>query len=186
MDAYTPHLEALLFFKGESVPITELAELLELDTESVHTALTELQDKLARDGRGVRIVLTDTHAALSTAPETNEYVERAHKAEYAKELSKAALETLAVIIYHGPVSKATLDYIRGVNTGTILRNLQTRGLIEKTTDTAQRTTYYQPTAELFQHLGITRADELPEYHEVRQELETNTAYARDTESQQHN
>src|SRR3989344_8813132 len=90
------------------------------------------------------------------------------KSELSEELSKSALETLTLVLYRGPVNKSNIDFIRGVNSQFILRNLLVRGLIERVAhETDKRVLLYRATFELLQHLGISRITELPEYDTVQ-------------------
>jgi segregation and condensation protein B len=86
------------------------------------------------------------------------------------------LETISIIAYKGPVSRAEIDYIRGVQSNFILRNLQIRGLVEKiTNEKDHRSFLYRPTFELLQFLGVSRIEDLPEYDKVKAEFEQNLA-----------
>ncbi len=86
-------------------------------------------------------------------------------------MTPSALETLSIIIYRGPITKKEIDYIRGVNSGFILRNLLIRGLIEKDESKEGRGVQYKPTLDLLSLLGISNLSELPEYDAVKKEIE---------------
>ena len=162
-------LEAILFFKGETVEMKELESLLGLDDAGVRAVLTNLQRDLSV--RGVRVITNGTSVQLVTAPELGEFFDTLRKEELARELTKAAAETLAIVLYQGPVSRSEIDYIRGVNSTFILRNLQVRGLVEKITRPGEERRFlYQPSVELFAHLGITALSDLPEFDKVKREL----------------
>jgi segregation and condensation protein B len=93
------------------------------------------------------------------------------KDELSKELSKATLETLSIIIYKQGSTRAEIDYIRGVNSSFILRNLLIRGLIQKESHpTDSRKYFYKPTFELLGFLGIQKLEELPDYQMLAQAL----------------
>jgi segregation and condensation protein B len=166
-----PHIEAILFFKGEPVTVTELKDLLETDEETVQRALAELQDQLAH--RGVRLVRTERAATLATAPQSSDYIDALRRSELQKSLGKAGYETLTIIAYCAPISRPAIDYIRGVNSTFMVRNLMVRGLVERTQFSSDsKTYYYQPTTQLLQYLGVTHVSELPEYDTIRTELTT--------------
>jgi segregation and condensation protein B len=75
------------------------------------------------------------------------------------------------VLYHGPISRREIDYVRGVNSAFILRNLLVRGLVEKTdAKEGERSFTYKPTLELLSHLGVTKIEEFPEYEQVKNEL----------------
>ena len=94
------------------------------------------------------------------------------KEELNKELSKASLETLSIILYKNGVSRAEIDYIRGVNSSFTLRALSVRGLIEKTIDTKDNRRYiYKPSFDTLSFMGIKSAEELPDYREVNNSIQ---------------
>ena len=89
-----------------------------------------------------------------------------------RDLGKAGSETLAVVLYRGPVSRADIDYIRGVNCAFILRNLQVRGLVQRISNPKNaRSFLYEATPDLLKHLGVTEITSLPDYQAMRDELE---------------
>ena len=165
-----PHIEAILFFRNEPTSIKKLVELSGRSTEDVHIAIENLKDKLT--GRGVALIFKDDEVSLGTAPEFSATIEAMAKEELSRDLGKASLDTLTIVLYHGPVTKAQIDNIRGVNSGFILRNLLIRGLVEKNpNDKDQRSFLYKPTLELLAHLGIRQISDLPEYDDLRKSLD---------------
>jgi segregation and condensation protein B len=120
---------------------------------------------------------------LATAPESAPVIEKISKEEINRDLSKAAAETLAIVLYQGPIAKSKIDYIRGVNSVFILRNLQIRGLVEKTEHPEDKRSYlYQPTFELLSYLGVTKKEDLPEYGTVEKKIEEFVATAENIDS----
>ncbi|MBU6370532.1 MAG: SMC-Scp complex subunit ScpB [Patescibacteria group bacterium] len=164
-------IEAVLFWKGEPVSLKKLAQIFTKPEEEISAALAALEANLA--GRGVSLVRKDDEVALATAKETSELIEKLTKEELVKDLGKAGLETLSIIIYQGPISRAEIDYIRGVQSNFILRNLAIRGLVERVPNPKdQRSFLYKPTFELLSHLGLTKIEEMPQYAEARAEIES--------------
>ncbi len=162
-------IEAVLFWKAEPVAIADLAKQLEQSEEQVRTALVFLRGKL--EGRGVMLVEKDGEVLLGTHPEAATLIERLTKEELSRDLGKAALETLTIVLYKGPVARAEIDYIRGVNSSFILRTLQVRGLVEKIINPADSRSYlYRPTFELLQHLGLSKVEDLPEFGSLVDEI----------------
>lgn len=162
-------LEALLFFRGAPVSFKELAKDLGVDSARVREGLETLRGRL--EGRGVTLSVYDDAALLTTTGEMSETIERLTKEELERDLGKAGLETLTVILYHGPVSRAQIDYIRGVNSTFTLRQLMVRGLIERIDNPKDgRGFLYKPTFELLSFLGLSSLEELPEYEAVRGEM----------------
>ena len=173
-------IEALLFFKGEPVSTKEMAKYLKTKESAVKEALGTLEQKL--EGRGLSLVYKDNKVMLGTGREMGPLLEELRKEELDKELSKASLETLSVILYKEGVTRSDIDYIRGVNSSFILRNLLIRGLIErKTHPTDSRKYVYSPTFELLQHLGLSKMEDLPEYTEVTKSLQESVEGAEETQ-----
>ncbi|MEK7174471.1 MAG: SMC-Scp complex subunit ScpB [Patescibacteria group bacterium] len=164
-------LEALLFVHGEPLSFVKIAKILEVDEATVRGLAKTLEERLADEERGLMLVLGGERAQLATKPAFAKIVEGFVKAELAEELTPASLETLAIIAYFGPVTKARIDYQRGVNSAFILRNLMIRGLILRATDPAHPTSYvYRPSFLLLTHLGLARQEDLPDYENYRQLL----------------
>jgi len=166
-------LEALLFWKGEPVTHKRVAEILKvtnpsLTVEALNLAITELETVLASRGGGLVLVQKDDELMLGTAPAAAPLIEQLTKDELTRDLGKAGLETLAIVLYKGPISRREIDNIRGVNSTFILRNLLIRGLVEKVTSPEdQRAFLYKPTMQLITFMGITKPEELPEYEAMR-------------------
>ena len=162
-------LEAILFFKGEPVKRAQLASYLNVSVEQIDHGLKKLEQQLV--GRGVGLVFNNNEVMLTTAPEASDLISKLIKEELDRNLGKAGIETLTIILYQGPLSRREIDYIRGVNSTFILRHLLIRGLIDKTPNPKdQRSFLYKPTLELLNWLGIKRLEDLPEWRSVRQEL----------------
>jgi segregation and condensation protein B len=163
-------IESLLYFQGEPMEVVDIAKITKQNEDAVRVSLTTLQENLTT--RGIRLILTETSAELRTAPEASDIIEDLIKNEIHKDIGKAGLETLAIVIYRGPLSRRDIDYIRGVNSSYILRNLQIRGLVERQENKADSRSYlYTATPELLAHLGIQQASELPEFERVKTDIE---------------
>ncbi len=167
------NIEAVLFWKGEAVSLKDLAHFFEIDVAAVETALNDLGNSL--EHRGLSLVRNGDEVMLYTAPEASELIKKLTKEELAREVSKAGVEVLSLIMYRGPISKRDIDYIRGVNSNYIVRNLLVRGLIERVESRDNRSFIYQPTFELLAHLGISKKEDLPEYDIVQKDVETFTS-----------
>ena len=164
------NIEALLFFRGEPVSRRELGKLLGVKEKEVEQGISELKEKLT--GRGVALIENGDEVELRTAPEASEIIENIRKEELSRDLGRAGAETLAIILYKSPVTRAEIDYIRGVNSTFILRNLMVRGLVERIANPSDaRSFVYKPTVELLSHLGVKNIFELPQYALVQKELD---------------
>ncbi len=163
-------IEGLLFYKGEDVQIKKLAELLNVSQDEVEEALKKLEQSLA--GRGLVLVRKDDSVVLGITSALSSLIESIRKEEITKELSKASLETLSIVLYKNEVPRSEVDYIRGVNSSFILRNLLVRGLIEKIIDPKDsRRFLYRPTFDTLSFMGITNISQLPNYNEVKAQLQ---------------
>lgn len=162
-------IESYLFYTGESVAIKRLAKIFEVGEHDVRNAVQELKDAL--QNRGVVLMEQDGEVMLATHPEMSDMIMSLKKQELSDPLSKGALETLALILYKDGATKPEIDFIRGVNSGFMLRNLLIRGLIEKTENPLdKRVAKYRATFEALQFLGITSIHELPQFNHFTEEL----------------
>ena len=155
-----------MFYKAAPVKKSELLDLLEVKTEQLEEAVTELKKNLS--GTFV-LVENDENLELVLNSSFDDLIETIRKDELKRDIGKAGAETLAIVLYRGPVSRGEIDHIRGVNSAYILRSLETRGLVEK--DTKGRRTEYRPTIELLKHLGLREKAELPDYQTIMDSLE---------------
>jgi segregation and condensation protein B len=168
-------LEALLFWKGEPISKKKVLSALDIKPAELEEAIKNLETSLSN-----RIMITDDEIELRTAPEVGKLIEKLTKDELMRDLGKAGLETLSIILYKSPVKRSEIDYIRGVNSSFIIRNLLIRGLIDRVSEkeATGRGYSYKPTMDLLAHLGIAKIEDLPEYSKVKEELE---AFAAETE-----
>ncbi len=161
-------IEAILFASGEVMGKSELATLLEIEVDDLHTALKALTRELA--SRGIALVETEREVELRTAPAAAEIVKRMRERELSRDLGKASLETLAVIAYRRGSTRSEIDWVRGVNSSASVRTLLLRGLIEGAEDEQDRRKIrYGITTEALAHLGVRSADKLPRFVELSSE-----------------
>ncbi len=161
------HLEALLFAEGGPLTKKKLMALLGLDTDALTTAVLDLETALG--ARGLALVQTGDEIELRTSPHAADTIRTYRESELARDLGKASLETLAIILYRGTATRTEIDWVRGVNSGAALRSLLLRGLIEKTEDAAdKRRARYHATVDALAHLGVSKLEELPRFDELRQ------------------
>lgn len=163
-------IEAVLFYTAEPVGIDFLAKTLDISREETLSAIGELGQSL--NTRGVRLVFHNDEVVITTAPEYSETIEKIIKEERERDLGRSGIETLSIIAYRGPISKKEIEYIRGVNSQYALRNLLLRGLIErKNSETDMRVVGYNVTGDALRYLGLSHISELPEYEEMKKQLE---------------
>jgi len=163
-------IEAILFYKAEPLSLKRLSQILKKSEEEIKENIIILKKDLHE--RGLTILEWEDEITLGTSKEVSELVETLVKDEFVKDLGKAGLETLSIILYQGPISRSDIDYIRGVNSNFILRNLLVRGLIERIENPKdQRSFLYKPTLELLSYLGVSSIKELPDYELVKKDIE---------------
>ncbi len=158
-------IEGLLFYKGEDVSIKSLSLLLNVPENEIEEGLKILEQSLS--GRGLVLVRKDDKVVLGITGELSSIIESIRKDEITKELSKASLETLSIVLYKNRISRSEIDYVRGVNSSFILRNLLVRGLVEKVMDSKDnRRVLYCPTFETLTYMGVASIKDLPNYEQV--------------------
>lgn len=169
MKDITNQLESILFLKGEPVSANWLARTIGKTENEIKSALDELAEQL--NERGIRLIKNGNEVVLAAAPENAEILKEIVKLEFDSELSKSAVETLSIIIYKTAASRAEIDYVRGVNSSFILRNLLVRGLIEKEVKRGKDSAYvYKPSFKLLEYLGVSSLEQLPDYGLVSEKL----------------
>lgn len=155
-------VESLLFVADEPVQVDRLASVLQVGLDQVEAALGELSQDCEQH-RGVRLQFKGQRVQMVTAPEATEYIRRFLGLELTSRLSSAALETLAIVAYRQPVTRAQIEAVRGVNSDSVLRTLVNRGLIREAgrLEQAGRPIIYATTFEFLQQFGLSSLDELP-------------------------
>lgn len=160
-------IEGVLFYKANPMKKQALTKLFSVTAEELEAAFVKLQDRL-KDG-ATTLVTTETEVTLALRAEFDEIIEQIRKDEMRRDIGKAGAETLAIILYRGPISRVEIDRIRGVNSSYIVRNLEVRGLVERNTDDKQMK--FTITTDLLRHLGINNKTELKDYATVMDALE---------------
>lgn len=170
-------IESLLFSSGHALSYKKLAEVLspfgrsteggKISEEDVKKLLKELADDYEKNNRGLRLVFLDDKVQLVAAPESVEMIKKLIKSDFEEDLSQAALETLAIVAYRGPISRAAVENLRGVNCSFILQSLAIRGLIGRYNNPEDGHSYiYNVTFDFLKHIGLSRIEDLPSYDEL--------------------
>jgi len=155
-------LEAVLLVTDEPVPAAVLAQVAEQPIGEVERVLQGLVEDYARSGRGFELRLVAGGWRLYTRADCAPYVERFVLDGQSARLTQAALETLAVIAYRQPVTRARVSAVRGVNVDGVVRTLLARGLIaDAGQDPDSAGTLYRTTPLLLERLGLQALDDLP-------------------------
>lgn len=159
-------IESLLFITNQPLTVKRLVELTKAETAAVQQALKALATDYQQAERGIMLQRTGDKVQLATIGDNAKLVKDFIKAETTGELTRAALETLTIVAYRGPVSRAELEQIRGVNCAIILRNLLIRGLIEVIDDKKKMQVTYTVTLDFLKFLGLHEPAELPDYQKL--------------------
>ncbi len=154
-------VESLLFVSSEPVLVNHIAEVLNVPIDQVEQSLAELKE--GSTSRGLRLQRKGDRVQLTTRPEVAPYIEKFLGLDLSSRLSKPALETLSIVAYQQPVTRAQIEQVRGVNCDAVLSTLLTKGLIEEIgrLDTAGRPIQYGTTFAFLQHFGLRGLDDLP-------------------------
>ncbi len=164
-------IESLLFVSSRPLSVKRLAEVTGHPKEQVREALETLSGEYAaRPDSGFLLMRNGDEVQLATSPDNAAMVRDFLKDESFGELTRPALETLTIVGYRGPLTKAELEQIRGVNCSLILRNLMIRGLVETEggkTDDPSAPALYRVTFDFLRYLGLGGTAELPDYEHLR-------------------
>lgn len=160
-------IESLLFAYGEAMTEKQLSELLAVPRPEMASCLALLRARYGESSSGLVLLEKNGELKLATKPENAPVVEECLRKDRETALGKASLETLSVIAYRAPCSRADIDAVRGVNSSSALRALLLRGLIERQENPMDKREYlFAPSFRLLETLGITRVDALPDYESL--------------------
>jgi len=155
--------ESLLFVSGRPLEYTEMRKLLDVDDLRLARVLDTLAEQLESQGRGIRLQRLGSQVQLVTAPENARYIAALLGLPMTAKLTTAAMETLAVISYRQPMTRAQIEAVRGVNSDRALASLIQHGLVAEVgrAATVGRPALFATTPEFLQQFGLTSLDELP-------------------------
>lgn len=160
-------IESILFVAARPLSIARLTEICGAKKDDISKALDEIAESYASAGSGIRLVRHGDSVQMATSQETSDLVREFLKDETTGELTKPSLETLTIVAYRGPMTKAEIEQVRGVNCSLILRNLMMRGLVEAMGEHGNPLTQYRVTMDFLRFLGLSSVEELPEYDILR-------------------
>lgn len=151
----------------------KVEKILEVKREECDALIDTLRQELASEMRGLTLLSTPEEIQLVTKPQFGGLLLSFMKEELTEELTPASLETLSLVAYGGPISRARLDFLRGVNSSFTVRTLRLRGLVERSPAPAvSHSAVYDLTADSLRHLGVGKREDLPRYAEFRAHLES--------------
>jgi segregation and condensation protein B len=155
-------LESILLAASVPVSVSQLAGILERESSEIEAGLKRIQTHFS-EYHGIRLQWHANRVQLTTAPEYAGVIEKFLGLDTSSRLSRAALETLAIVAYKQPITRPGIDSIRGVSSDGVMKNLLSKGLIEETgrTEGPGRPILYSTTPDFLQHFGLSSLEELP-------------------------
>ena len=156
-------VEAILFAAGERIEVSRLSQVLEVDPDEIITAVDALADELAFNRRGIRILRLEDGYQMVSSGEMADYVTKALETRKPPKLSSSQLETLTIIAYYQPATKAMVEQIRGVDSAYSVAALLNKKLIEEAgrLNVPGRPIQYRTTPDFLRTFGISSLEELP-------------------------
>ena len=156
-------LEAILFAAGERVEVARLAQVLELDPKEIIQAADRLSDELAYERRGIRILRLENGYQMVSSGEMADYITKTLETRKPPKLSSSQLETLTVIAYYQPATKAMVEQIRGADSSYSVAALMNKKLIEEAgrLNVPGRPIQYKTTPDFLRTFGLSSLEELP-------------------------
>lgn len=156
-------LEAILFASGERVEVSRLSEVLEIDPDEIIAAMNTLADQFAFERRGIRIVQLDRGYQMVSSGEMADYVTKTLETRKPPKLSASQLESLTIIAYYQPATKAMVEQIRGVDSAYSIAALLNKKLIEEAgrLNVPGRPIQYRTTPDFLRTFGLASLEELP-------------------------
>ena len=156
-------VEAILFASGDSMPIARLSLILDTDENEILRVAMELAEKYEQEQRGMRILRLDDRLQMCSAPEFAPFIAKTLEQRKHSVLSQPALETLAIVAYFQPVTRAYIDQVRGVDSSYTVGILAERGLIEVCgkLEVPGRPSLFRTTDVFLRTMGISKLSQLP-------------------------
>lgn len=165
-------LEGLLFVVGDDgLTLDQMTEILEIDSDEAKELLGKLKEKYESEESGIRINFLGNTFKLTTKKEHREYFQKLIENEDSNVLSQAALETLAIVAYNQPITRAEVNEIRGVDSAQMIRKLTAKGLLKEAgrSEGIGRPILYATTSEFLDYFGLSTIEELPKIDELQVE-----------------
>ncbi|MBU3142171.1 SMC-Scp complex subunit ScpB [Clostridium sp. CF012] len=173
---YFSIIESLLFVAGDSLKLTEIANILECSNDFTRELINELIVKYEEEDRGIKIIITNDQYQFVTKPCNSAYVQKLLKTNIRQSLSQASLETLAIIAYKQPITRVEIEDIRGVKSDRAIYTLSEKKLIEESgrKNVPGRPIIYVTTDEFLKHFSFYSLSEMPSLEDFSSEnLQTN-------------
>lgn len=156
-------IEAILFAAGDSVPVARLSLILDTEEDEILSVAAHMAERYVAENRGIRLLKLDDKLQLCSAPEYAPFISKVLEQRKAPMLSQPALETLAIVAYFQPVTRAYIEQVRGVDSSYTVSSLAERGLIEVCgkLDVPGRPSLFRTTDAFLRTMGISELSMLP-------------------------
>jgi segregation and condensation protein B len=164
-------IEAILFTTGEPIKREQLQKFFKLTKVELNIIINSLSDRYQQKDVGLQIIEKGGKIQLVSKSEVSQVVAKFLGITLNEELSRVTLETLAVIAYRGPVTRAQIEHIRGVNSSFALRTLSLRGIVERRENPLDSRSYlYEISFEFLKSLGLKKIGDLKDYKKLKEKL----------------
>ncbi len=161
-------IEGLLFASSEPLALQKISQIFEIKEEEAKQALESLQKELEEKNRGIKLINKEDKWLLTTSEKVSPYLLKLKQEIFEGDLTPASRDTLAIIAYCGPISRAKINEIRGVDSYYTIHQLLLRGLIERGPDPKRPNAFvYKISFDFLRYLGIKNVNELPHYEEFK-------------------
>lgn len=173
---YYSIIESLLFVSGEPLKLKEIASIIECDIDITKEIIEELEEKYEIGERGIKLININEEYQLVTKPQNSAYIQKLLKTNTRQSLSQASLETLAIIAYKQPITRASIDEIRGVKSDRAVLTLLEKGLVKETgrLDVVGRPILYSTTEKFLLYFGLEKLDQMPSLEDILDSEEINS------------
>ncbi len=172
--AYFSIIESLLFVSGDPLHINTISSIIECSVDFTEELMDELILKYENDkSRGLRIINTNSEYQMMTKPVNSEFVQKLLKTNIRQSLSRAALETLAIIAYKQPITRVEIEEIRGVKSDRAIYTLVEKNLIKESgkKEVLGRPNLYRTTDEFLKHFDFNNLNQLPTLEDIVKDIE---------------
>ncbi|MEG1880414.1 MAG: SMC-Scp complex subunit ScpB [Oscillospiraceae bacterium] len=166
-------IESILFAAGDAISIEKIADIVDVDRKSLSRILADMMEEYDSEMRGLQIIRLGDCYQFCTRGEYKDYIAPLAEPRRKQSLSNAAIEVLSIIAYKQPVTRSTIEHIRGVSCDYIVNRLIERSFIEEVgrLDAPGRPILFGTTQEFLRCFGIADVSELPEFEELGDEIE---------------
>jgi len=170
-------LESILLVTSKPITVQKLSEIIKVKAQDIRNELEVLVEEY--QDRGINLLINNDKVQFVSSPQNTDLVKTYLKDDITGELTDPSIETLTIIAYRQPITKAELEQIRGVNCSLILRNLMIRGLVEAEYSKDKAVTVYSATLEFLKHLGIASVKELPDFEKLNSDENLNKLFSQE-------